>query len=141
MTEEQLWEQLAASEQQLRDSVIRSVSRDEAEDEQPEDPRWAGHECDIQGDMDGSDMCVAPGHPCENGFSTGPREDPYGVQCDLLDDAHKQEGRWVHRGVNPLPGPGPEPQYIEWEGGGMCAGDPLPIRNVRYLANDGSLME
>jgi hypothetical protein len=113
-----------------------------------DDLRWAGHECDWQGDMDGSTFCCAPGHPCENAWDMGPAHDPYGVSCDLTDNKHRTfmdgtprpPGSWVHRGVNPLPGPGPEPQYIEWEGGGYCAGDPLPVRNRRYLAHDGTEM-
>lgn len=35
----------------------------------------------------------------------------------------------THRGPSPF-GEG----FVEWEGGGSCAGDPLPVRNVRFVA-------
>ena len=60
---------------------------------------------------------------CEAEFVTkGP--DPYATDCKLKDG---------HDG--PHRGPDPFGAYIdvEWEGGGTCAGDPLPYRNVRFI--------
>jgi hypothetical protein len=48
--------------------------------------------------------------------------DPSSSECEE-DPGH--EGR--HRGLSPF-GKG----YVTWEGGGMCAGDRVPARNVRF---------
>jgi len=95
-------------------------------------------DCEMFTDYDGSAGCSCGGFPCESGFSIGPARDPYGVSCEyILRDHPARGGRRIHRGVSPLPGPGPEPQYVEWAGGGYCAGDPLPVRDVVHLAADG----
>jgi hypothetical protein len=80
-------------------------------------------DCEMFTDYDGSAGCNCGGFPCESGFSIGPAHDPYGVNCEYIQrDGPARGGRRIHRGVNPLPGPGPEPQYMEWAGGGYCAG-------------------
>jgi hypothetical protein len=50
--------------------------------------------------------------------------DPYGAEC-ALDRGH----RGPHVSPNPFGGDG----VYEWTGGGSCAGDPLPVRNSRFL--------
>jgi hypothetical protein len=95
-------------------------------------------DCEMFTGYDGSAGCSCGGFPCESGFSIGPARDPYGISCEHIQRDHPARGgRRIHRGVNPLPGPGPEPQYVEWAGGGYCAGDPLPVRDVVHLAADG----
>lgn len=95
-------------------------------------------DCETFTDYDGSTGCSCGGFPCESGFSIGPAYDPYSVTCEYIQRDHPVRGGCqIHRGVNPLPGPGPEPQYVEWVGGGYCAGDPLPVRDVVYLAAGG----
>jgi hypothetical protein len=95
-------------------------------------------DCEMFTDFDGPAGCSCGGFPCESGFSIGPAHDPYGVSCEYIQRDHPARGgRRIHRGVSPLPGPGPEPQYVEWAGGGYCAGDPLPVRDVVHLAADG----
>src|ERR1019366_1636348 len=70
-------------------------------------------DCEMFTDYDGSTGCSCGGFPCESGFSIGPAHDPYGVNCEYIQRDHpEQGGRRIHRGVNPLPGPGPEPQYV-----------------------------
>lgn len=59
---------------------------------------------------------------CGNSISTG-GFDPYGTSCDL-----PQGHAGPHEG----------PDYfgcgrLRWEGGGSCAGDPLPVRNVEHM--------
>lgn len=59
---------------------------------------------------------------CGNSISTG-GHDPYGTTCDL---PHGHDG--PHAG----------PDYfgegrMTWEGGGSCAGDPLPVRNAQHI--------
>lgn len=93
--------------------------------------------CETIADYDGTPACTCGGFPCESSFSYGPPGDPYQVACQYLQRDHPlRGGLQVHRGVNPLPGPGPEPQYLEWTGGGRCAGDPLPVRNLVRLHAD-----
>jgi hypothetical protein len=90
--------------------------------------------CEMFTDYDGTAACSCGGFPCESGFSIGSAHDPYGVSCEYLQRDHPvRGGRRIHRGVNPLPGPGPEPQYLEWAGGGSCAGDRLPVRDIVHL--------
>lgn len=56
--------------------------------------------------------------------------DPYGTDC-ALSSGHAGP----HRGADPFGSSG----LIEWSGGGSCAGDPLPYRNVRTIsANDNA---
>jgi hypothetical protein len=50
--------------------------------------------------------------------------DPYGATCEL-DGGH----RGPHVSPNPLGGDG----TYEWTGGGICAGDPLPVRGARFV--------
>jgi len=50
--------------------------------------------------------------------------DPYGAECEL-DAGH----RGPHVSRNPFGGDG----VYEWSGGGSVAGDPLPVRNARFL--------
>jgi len=95
-------------------------------------------DCEMFTGYDGSAACSCGGIPCESGFSIGPAHDPYGVSCEYIQREHPERGgRRIHRGVSPLPGPGPEPQYLEWSGGGYCARDPLPVRDIVHLAADG----
>lgn len=88
-------------------------------------------------DMDGSASCTCGGMPCGASLVIGPVHDPYDIMCEYIWRGHPKEGSsLLHRGRTPLPGPGPEPQYTEWAGGGYCAGDPLPSRIVRHLGPD-----
>ncbi len=50
-----------------------------------------------------------------------------GASCDK-DSGHPEK---THRGPSPF-GEG----FVEWEGGGYCAGDPLPVRNLRIVVTD-----
>lgn len=66
--------------------------------------------------------CTERENECGNSISTG-GFDPYGTSCDLM---HGHAG--PHEG----------PDYfgegrMSWEGGGSCAGDPLPVRNVEHI--------
>ena len=60
---------------------------------------------------------------CLAGFVTG----EFGTDCDIEDPNHPMP----HEGQDPLDDrPG---KRVQWEGGGFCAGDPLPYRNVKYI--------
>jgi len=50
--------------------------------------------------------------------------DPYGASCEL-------EGG--HRGPHVSPNPFGGAGTYEWTGGGSVAGDPLPVRNARFV--------
>lgn len=52
-----------------------------------------------------------------------------GSSCEK-DSGHPEK---KHRGPSPY-GEG----YVEWEGGGWCAGDPLPVRNVVFTDGEGN---
>lgn len=63
---------------------------------------------------------------CLAGYVTG-GQDPFGTDCDNENPSH--EG--PHEGPDPID---PESgRRVRWEGGGFCAGDPLPYRNVQYI--------
>jgi hypothetical protein len=66
---------------------------------------------------------------CGNQIVMGPRHDETVVECDKL----------PHRGITTHEGDGPFPGLrVSWEGGGWCAGDSLPHRNLRvYDADTG----
>jgi len=118
-------------------------------------------ECDYIDDMDGSSTCIVHCHgsidtgprhdpygvSCELPLAQHRMQGP--LCADMAGWADGDiESRWrscehescrficrrtsFHRGVSPLPGPGPEPQYMEWSGG-YAAGDPLPVSNRRTL--------
>lgn len=53
------------------------------------------------------------------------RVDPYATSCDL-EPGH--DGK--HEGPCPFGEPG---HRIRWVGGGTCAGDPLPHRDIEYI--------
>jgi hypothetical protein len=61
---------------------------------------------------------------CHTPYITGSAHDPYGTACDLP----KKHGG-LHEGYDPFG----EPERIEWAGGGSCAGDRLPYRDMRAL--------
>jgi len=61
---------------------------------------------------------------CGRSVTLGSAHDPYGATCER-DAGHSGP----HRSPSPL-GEG----FYEWTGGGMCAGDPLPVRNARFVA-------
>jgi hypothetical protein len=61
---------------------------------------------------------------CGAAFVTG-GHDPSSTECDL---APERTGL-PHRGRDPLGGDG----YVQWSGGGSCAGDPLPYHGVRWV--------
>lgn len=63
---------------------------------------------------------------CGQPFTTG-GFDPYGTSCDLK---HGHEG--PHEGDDPFGTGG----RVQWEGGGSCAGDPLPQRNVKFIPKE-----
>lgn len=56
---------------------------------------------------------------CGRSVILGSAHDPYGADCEL-EIGHLGP----HRSRDPFGGTG----YYEWTGGGMCAGDPLPVR-------------
>lgn len=51
----------------------------------------------------------------------------FGSDCDNQDRNHYPATK--HEG----PCPFGTDQRVRWEGGGSCAGDPLPFRNVEYI--------
>lgn len=57
----------------------------------------------------------------------GPRHDRTEVSCEL--DAHGPEVR--HRSSDPF---GPGSGAVLWRGGGSCAGDPLPVRDLEFTS-------
>jgi hypothetical protein len=61
---------------------------------------------------------------CGRSVTLGPAHDPYGATCEL-DTNHSGP----HRSPDPFGGEG----FYEWTGGGTCAGDPLPIRDGRFV--------
>lgn len=68
-------------------------------------------------------------HPtCGATYVTG-GNDPYSTECDL--QPHGPEVK--HLGHDPIAMGG---AMVEWRGGGMCAGDPLPVTDVRWLTAD-----
>ncbi len=69
--------------------------------------------------------CAEQERLCGRSLTLGASADPYGVTCD------KDRG---HAGLHAGPDPISEDpdQRVCWSGGGTCAGDPLPVRNVRF---------
>lgn len=63
---------------------------------------------------------------CGASYTTGPSWDPYGTSCDL-EPGHDGP----HEGLDPLPVV--DGDRVQWQGGGMCAGDPLPYRDVKRI--------
>jgi hypothetical protein len=61
---------------------------------------------------------------CGNTITIGPAHDPYGLSCER--DKHGLEVK--HRASNPLGAGG----YMEWNGGGSVAGDPLRITDIDF---------
>lgn len=61
---------------------------------------------------------------CDVSITTGPTHDPYSTACEL-----KPSHDGPHRGAHPL---GVEDEMVEWIGGGICAGDPLPFTIVGH---------
>jgi hypothetical protein len=67
-----------------------------------------------------------PDRTCGVSFITGPREDPYGTNCD------RPAGHYPttkHEGDDPFGGAG----RVRWTGGGSAGGDPLPYSNVEHV--------
>lgn len=60
---------------------------------------------------------------CTATYTTG-GSDPYGTKCE---EPGGHDG--PHEGPHPLD----ELSRLQWDGGGMCAGDPLPYRNVHTV--------
>lgn len=58
---------------------------------------------------------------CGRSISIGAED---GTSCEL-DNGHDGP----HRGRNPY-----DEGFVEWSGGGMCAGDPLPVRDMRFTS-------
>lgn len=69
--------------------------------------------------------CAEQDAMCNTMLVIGPEHDPSGTSCEL-ENGH--DGK--HEGPHPI-GDG----RIKWTGGGMCAGDPLPVRNVEHFIN------
>lgn len=122
-------------------SVMRSVLRELTAEitmacpvcngEQEIESSWEGQ------DFDGSyigDCILACGHSaltCDNSWSTGPSHDQYSVKCEQPVSGHLRSdhsGNLLHSGRNALSAEGEE--IVFWEGGGYCAGDPLPVHVV-----------
>lgn len=55
---------------------------------------------------------------CGKSYTTS-GHDPYGTECDKPKGHPERE----HEGPHPLS----EHERLRWVGGGMCAGDPLPV--------------
>jgi len=70
--------------------------------------------------------CEEQAKLCPSEFVTG-GSDPYSSSCRL---ERNHDG--PHVGSDPLGGPG----VVRWEGGGSCAGDSLPYRNVQWVDNN-----
>lgn len=70
-----------------------------------------------------------PSDLCGREYTFGSAHDPYGTSCE---EPAGHNG--PHKGLNPL---GAADDYVTWSGGGYCAGDPLPVTNVKWL--DGNL--
>lgn len=70
---------------------------------------------------------------CPVYFDTGPSHDPSRVQC-TKDEEHHEDPRFkdMHVGINPFASS--SENVVVWQGGGSCAGDPLPISNVNWDA-------
>jgi hypothetical protein len=61
-----------------------------------------------------------------------PGPDPYATSCDQP-PGHYPASK--HEGDDPIfPGPG---MRVRWHGGGSCAGDPLPFRDVEWTDGKG----
>ena len=80
---------------------------------------WTGRDGDEQPDECGAQL-VTPG------------PDPYATSCDQP-PGHYPASK--HDGDDPIfPGPG---MRVRWQGGGSCAGDPLPFRDVEWTDGKG----
>lgn len=67
------------------------------------------------------EMLAAHERECGRSITTGPAHDPYATSC------HLDRG---HEGPHQGPCPFGSDEDWRWEGGGMCAGDPLPVRHL-----------
>lgn len=96
--------------------------------------------CQEFADMGGEANCTCGGMGCDAGWTTGPREDPYGVSCQYIRRDHPRgpDGNLLHRGPDPL---GDTGWLLEWTGGGTCVGDPLPHKLVRHLVECPAVAE
>lgn len=65
---------------------------------------------------------------CGATYTTG-GSDPYGTDCDQPAGHYKYGTGTKHAGPDPMGGAG----RILWNGGGSCAGDLLPYRDVEYV--------
>lgn len=66
---------------------------------------------------------------CGVTYVTGPDHDPYASTCDLQ-PIHAGK----HEGDDPLGSVG---DRVRWNGGGSCAGDPVPCRDVERIRTSG----
>lgn len=85
-----------------------------------------GHVCppEVDGfddDPDYEAWCEEMARQCGRSITIGTED---GSSCEL-DNGHSGP----HRGRNPF-----DEGYVEWTGGGMCAGDPLPVKDMRFTS-------
>jgi hypothetical protein len=66
---------------------------------------------------------------CGTELVVGSAHDPYSSTCER---AKGHSGK--HSGSDPFGGEG----YVMWQGGGYCAGDPLPTSDIVWLDADGT---
>lgn len=106
---------------------------------------WSDFECFVEPDQIGWAIVEAEGvdpvidydgsrfYPdaepdeCFASLTAGPAHDPYSTHCDLKPGHYPAT---PHEADCPF---GTD-RRVEWRGGGSCAGDPLPERDVRWLA-------
>ena len=73
-----------------------------------------------------------PDGDCRAEYVTGSAHDPYGTFCDQPAGHYPAS---AHEGSDPLSEPG-DGRRVAWRGGGSCAGDSLPYRDVRHFHRD-----
>lgn len=69
---------------------------------------------------------------CGAPFVTG-GSDPYSTSCDNMNGPSHHPAT-KHSAPHPL-AMGDDESRVEWNGGGSCAGDPLPYRDVEWLTD------
>jgi hypothetical protein len=104
-------------------------------EEQEEADYWDGMAASYRGQMTDEEWAAYEAYEAESlaqherecgvDITVGPDHDPYGASCEL-DKGHDGP----HRSADPFGGDG----HVTWFGGGTCVGDPLPIRDFRFVA-------
>jgi hypothetical protein len=79
-------------------------------------------------DITDDNVLVVPDDECGVEISMGPSHDPYGTRCTRSPHPSGE----FHCGPDPF---GTGSEMMEWSGGGMCVGDPLPY-TIRTHGDD-----